>query len=469
MSQLRYKRRLLVPFLKIVGDSLAVFLAVITAYTIRFNPPFSKIIPVTKGIPPFINYVYFSLFLSLMFIVLFGIFNSYRSRYFSTFSQDITIVLKTSALGILLAMSAAFLYRGFSYSRMVFLLIFITVVIYLLIERFIFHRIKNYFLRRGYNVLKVCLVSSADVLTGLAVRFQADPNSYFSLKGYVAAAPEPNLKIKYEGSFAQLPSLLQEEVYDGLVLALQENDHGKLPEIMKATEGKNIEIFYIPDILDLLTSNVNSLEVAGVPLLQLKSFSLSGWQGLIKRAFDIAVALTGLILLSPFMLLLAAVVKLSSSGPVFYKQWRVGMEGKEFKMIKFRSMYADAETQTGPVWTKEKDPRVTPIGKFLRRTSLDELPQLFNVLRGQMSLVGPRPERKFFVEKFQKMVPHYRERHRVRCGMTGWAQVNGLRGQSPIEERTRYDLYYIEHWSLWLDIKIIILTVMAIIKGENAY
>ena len=162
-------------------------------------------------------------------------------------------------------------------------------------------------------------------------------------------------------------------------------------------------------------------------------------------------------------------IKLTSRGPVFYQQSRVGMDNREFHMLKFRSMVQDAEDKTGPVWAKANDPRVTKIGKFLRRSSIDELPQLINVLKGEMSLVGPRPERKVFVEEFRQYVPKYAERHRVRSGMTGWAQVNGLRGQSPIEDRTRYDVYYIENWSIWFDIKIILMTFMTIVRGENAY
>jgi exopolysaccharide biosynthesis polyprenyl glycosylphosphotransferase len=214
---------------------------------------------------------------------------------------------------------------------------------------------------------------------------------------------------------------------------------------------------------------LQTLEVGGVPLLQLKAFVLSGWQGFLKRAFDIFVSTISLVLLSPFFLLVAIAIKATSRGAVFYVQQRVSLDGQEFNMLKFRSMRADAEAESGPVWAQKDDPRTTAIGKFLRRTSLDELPQLFNVLKGEMSLVGPRPERQHFVEQFREYIPQYRERHRVRCGMTGWAQVNGLRGQSPIEERARYDLYYLENWSLWFDMKIILLTFMEVARGENAY
>jgi exopolysaccharide biosynthesis polyprenyl glycosylphosphotransferase len=252
-------------------------------------------------------------------------------------------------------------------------------------------------------------------------------------------------------------------------MAFNKYESKKIIEIIKKTEGKNIELFYVPDILDLRISNFTTFESNGVLLLQLKAFTLSGWQGMIKNMFDYLVSLLTLILLSPFFLLIAILIRITSKGSIFYRQKRIGMDGRKFEIIKFRTMKQDAEKETGPVWATTKDPRVTPIGLILRRTSLDELPQLINVIKGDMSLVGPRPERPYFVEKFQVQIPKYAERHRVRSGITGWAQINGLRGQSPIEERTRYDVYYIENWSLWFDIKILILTFIAILKGKNAY
>ncbi|RMH78797.1 MAG: undecaprenyl-phosphate glucose phosphotransferase [Calditrichaeota bacterium] len=465
-----YKRSLLVPTLKILFDVVAVEAAVLAAYYLRFYSPLTAIFPVTKGYPPLANYLYFSAFLVVVFVGLFASFRSYRSRFFSTFGEDIPVVLKTCFLGILFGMSGAFLYRDFSYSRLVFALIYVTSNLFLLIGRWLFHRIKEPLLRRGFNVLRVYLVGSEEVLPRLWQRFEHHLPGTFHLEGYIAPQPIHQIPLEYRGSLSQLPQLLaQNQAVDGLLIAFDQADHRRVLEVIRATEGKNVELFYVPDILDILTSRVHTLEIAGIPVLQLKAFILSGWQGFLKRTFDVVVAGAALVLLSPLMLLIAAIIKLTSPGPVLYKQERVGLDGREFVMLKFRTMRVDAEAETGPVWAKPNDPRVTPVGRILRRTSFDELPQLINVLKGEMSLVGPRPERRHFVEQFRKLIPGYLERHRVRCGMTGWAQVNGLRGQSPIEERTRYDLYYIENWSLWFDIKIIILTFLEIIRGENAY
>ncbi len=225
----------------------------------------------------------------------------------------------------------------------------------------------------------------------------------------------------------------------------------------------------VPDMLELMTSRIRIQEIEGIPFLKLKDIPMTTWNRILKRLFDIFITVAGLIIALPIMIFVAIVIKLSSPGPIFYIQERVGLDGVSFPLIKFRSMRIDAETLSGPVRNKKDDNRATLIGKILRRTSLDELPQLFNVLLGQMSVVGPRPERPFFVEQFKNNIPKYLERHRVKTGMTGWAQVNGLRGDVPIEERTKFDIYYVENWSLVFDIKIILKTIRAVIFAKNAY
>jgi len=224
------------------------------------------------------------------------------------------------------------------------------------------------------------------------------------------------------------------------------------------------------DVLGMMANRLRLEELFGMPVLTISPPPLGHWRNrMIKRALDIACSLAGIVALSPFLILLAIMVKLSSPGPVFYRQERVGRGGRNFMMMKFRSMRADAEKNTGAVWAVKDDPRRTSIGVFIRRTSLDELPQLFNILKGDMSIVGPRPERQHFVDKFVKDVPRYAERHQVQPGLSGWAAVNGLRGNTPVEERTKYDLYYIENWSLWLDIKIILRTGLEVFHHREAY
>jgi exopolysaccharide biosynthesis polyprenyl glycosylphosphotransferase len=464
-----YRKNLFIPTLKITIDAILIEAAFLFSFWFRFYSPFTSIIPVTKGQPPFHNYLIASFILVLIYLILFGTMNSYRSRHFSTFTQDIPVVLKTCVLGILFAMSGAFLYRGFSYSRLTFLLMFINTTIFLLVGRYVFHRLRRFLMKGGYGLQRFLVVGSSKQIPWFFSQLERDLNHNLEILGYLSDTEMPDVKTPYLGAFTDLKEHMEKLDPDAILLAFDDHEHEMILKIMKDAEGKNIELFYLPDLLDMITSSRGTLEVGGIPIFRLKAIAFSGWQGFWKRAFDIVVSFLGLILLSPLLLLVALLVKISSIGPVFYKQERVGLDGQEFKMIKFRTMVVDAEKGTGPVWAKKDDPRTTSLGKFLRRTSIDEFPQLINVLKGEMSLVGPRPERLVFVKQFQQQVSKYAERHRVRSGITGWAQVNGLRGQSPIEERTRYDVYYIENWSLWFDIKIILMTFMAIFRGENAY
>jgi exopolysaccharide biosynthesis polyprenyl glycosylphosphotransferase len=236
----------------------------------------------------------------------------------------------------------------------------------------------------------------------------------------------------------------------------------------KCDRGK-VSIKVFPDVFQIMASEVSIGDLGGLPLLTVRDTALRGWKLTVKRLVDVGGSIMGLILLSPIMMLLAVLIKLDSAGPVFYTQERMGLDGKSFMMLKFRSMRPDAESQTGPIWAKINDDRRTRLGTFLRHFSADELPQLVNVLIGDMSLVGPRPERPMFVEQFKRSIPRYMDRHREKAGITGWAQINGLRGDTSIIERTKYDLWYIENWSLSLDFRIIARTLIQIFHDRNAY
>jgi len=223
-----------------------------------------------------------------------------------------------------------------------------------------------------------------------------------------------------------------------------------------------------PDVFQIMATEVSIGDLGGLPLLTMRDVALRGWRLTVKRAMDVAISGTGLVVISPLMLLTALLIKLDSRGPVFFVQERTGLDGRPFLMLKFRSMRQDAEAH-GPGWTTEDDPRRTRLGSIIRKLSVDELPQLINVLLGDMSLVGPRPEQPAYVEQFRRNIPRYMDRHREKAGLTGWAQVNGLRGDTSITERTKYDLWYIENWSLWLDINIIIRTVLQGLTSRSAY
>lgn len=272
------------------------------------------------------------------------------------------------------------------------------------------------------------------------------------------------------GPQTELARIVSEHQIDEVVIALPEASHEDLLTMIAACEQARAGVRVFPDLFQIIASEVAISDLDGLPMLTVRDVALRGWRRTVKRALDLVVSAVGLVLLSPFLMLLATLVRLESKGGVFFAQERVGLDGKPFPMLKFRSMRVDAEDASGPVWASENDPRKTRMGSFLRRTSLDELPQLINVLLGDMSLVGPRPERPVFVEQFRQVVPRYMERHSEKAGMTGWAQVNGLRGDTSIVERTKYDLYYVENWSLLFDLKIIVRTFINLFRGErNAY
>jgi exopolysaccharide biosynthesis polyprenyl glycosylphosphotransferase len=268
------------------------------------------------------------------------------------------------------------------------------------------------------------------------------------------------------GTLVDIPAVIEQYGIDEVVIGMPESSHQELVGIISLCEREKVGIRVFPDVFQIMASEVGIGDLGGLPLLTMRDVALQGWKLTVKRGMDVVLSAIALVVLSPFLLLAALLVKLDSPGPIFYIQERMGLDARPFKMIKFRSMRMDAETN-GPGWTTPDDPRRTKLGSIMRRFNIDELPQLINVLIGDMSLVGPRPERPVYVEQFRQSIPRYMDRHREKAGITGWAQVNGLRGDTSIIERTKYDLWYIENWSLALDIKILIRTVVQWVLGMN--
>ena len=271
------------------------------------------------------------------------------------------------------------------------------------------------------------------------------------------------------GTIDEAADISAREAIDHLYVALPPEQHVRMIELIESTSRECVDVKVVPDLLQVIALRARIEDLDGVPVINVNDVPLQGFNSVVKRVLDIAISAVGLIVLSLPLALVALVVRLTSRGPIFYRQERTGLDGKPFTIVKFRSMYDDAERETGPVWTKPDDPRVTPFGRFMRRSNLDELPQLWNVLRGDMSIVGPRPERPHFVEQFRHRIPQYMLRHKVKAGLTGWAQVNGWRGNTPLEKRIEYDLYYIENWSVRLDLKIMWLTLVKGFFHKHAY
>ena len=327
--------------------------------------------------------------------------------------------------------------------------------------------------RRGVARDNLLIVGSGRIARDITKRIKDNPDLGYNVVGIATGKVKPKghmVGVPIIGLYDDLPRIIDDYAVEQVIIALPDARRSELVELVTLCQRGRVDIKVYPDIFAYMAGDLNVDDLGGTPLLTVRDIALRGWKLSLKRGLDFIGALFGLIFLSPFMLLIALLIRLESKGSVFYTQVRMGLDGRPFPVIKFRSMRIDAES-SGPGWTVKDDPRVTRMGRFLRSTELDELPQLINVLLGQMSLVGPRPERPVYVQQFREQIPRYMERHREKAGMTGWAQVNGLRGDTSIAERTSYDLWYVENWSLWLDIKIILRTVWMVIvrKNKNAY
>jgi len=317
--------------------------------------------------------------------------------------------------------------------------------------------------RAGIGLRRILIAGSGELGRMVAERVLQHRELGYQVVGFVddadhtAAGLSP---LPLLGTLADIGAIAQREQIDHLYVALPAEEHVKLLGLIEVTSRECIDVKVVPDLLQFIALRARLEDLDGLPVININDVPLQGVHAWVKRGLDLTISAAGLVILGIPLAIIAALVRWSSPGPVFYRQERMGLDGKAFTVYKFRSMRIDAEQSTGPIWADSDDPRATRVGRWLRRFDLDELPQLWNVLRGDMSLVGPRPERPFFVEQFKYSLPQYMLRHKVKAGITGWAQVNGWRGNTSLEKRLEYDLYYIENWSVTLDLKIIWLTVV---------
>ncbi len=359
-----------------------------------------------------------------------------------------------------------------AYPRSLFFYVLLYSIVFVELGRALYRGLRGWLRRRGLDNETLLIIGAGEVAQDITARIRADAGMGYSLIGVVARDRNGlvNLAgVEVIGGFADIPQLIDSHAVEQVIIALPEAHREELEELINLCRRGQVDIKVLPDMFTWVAGDLNVDELGGTPLLTVRDIALRGWKLSLKRGMDLVVSFCGLVLLSPFLMLTALLVRLESAGPVFYIQERMGLDGQSFPMIKFRSMHADAE-QSGPGWTTEDDPRRTRLGTFIRRSNWDEIPQLINVLLGHMSLVGPRPERPVYVTRFQDQIPRYMERHQEKSGMTGWAQINGLRGDTSIAERTDYDLWYIENWSVWLDFRIILRTLwLILLRRDKAY
>ena len=456
--------------LAVLADAIAIFAGFMLAVYIRFDTGW---VPLKHELlPPRELYWYGSGIATLLFLFIFRSLHLYVRPQLGGFGDKIPRIVRASGYGIFLSIALAFVIRTDPpFSRVVAGISFFTATLLVLLERWLLFRLEIHVARKRETVNRVIVIGTDTVAARLKQVLEHEPRLRSRVTGFLATGNEtPDASISRDlirGRVDDLEKLIDGGEVDQVILADTSLPHLRMADIILCCERALVSFLMVPDIFGVLTSRVDVQHVGDVPLLGVSMWPLDFfWNRIAKRIEDVLGGLAGLVVSAPVILVAAPLIKSSSPGPVFYRQDRCGERGKSFTIFKLRTMPVDAEEQTGPVWATADDPRRTKVGAFLRRHNLDELPQFWNVLRGDMSLVGPRPERPVFVEQFKEDISRYMWRHAHKPGITGWAQVNGLRGNTDLRERIKYDLYYLENWSLALDFKILVKTFFA---RKNAY
>ncbi|MFC1498599.1 undecaprenyl-phosphate glucose phosphotransferase [Verrucomicrobiota bacterium] len=459
--------------LAIVCDGGAVFGGFMLATWIRFT---SELIPVTRGTPDSLYSMYAAGagFATALFLLGFQSLGLFLRPQIGSFINKIPRLIKATFTGLLLTVVLAFAVKNTvgEFSSAVIVISFFTIVFFLLLERYILFRIEWNLARHSKAINKVLILGTNSAAAHVKRTLRKEKMLRSQTAGFLRIdsseqADEDIPADQIKGTIEDLDAFLAENSIDQIILTSSSLGHERVLEIIFLCEQNLITFNMVPDLFQVMTSSMDVQSLDDIPLLGISRWPLDVfWNRLLKRVEDVIGSVIGLIVSAPVIMIAAVIIKKTSPGPVFFRQERCGEKGETFNLYKLRTMQVGAEKETGPVFAAEHDSRTTRVGAVLRRLNLDELPQLFNVLKGDMSLVGPRPERPHFVEKFKEDISRYMWRHVSKPGLTGWAQVNGLRGNTSIKDRIKYDLYYLENWSLAFDFKIILKTFIA---GKNAY
>ncbi len=476
----RYNR-LLVAF-HVATDSLLGMTAFIVAYFLRFQ---MGLIPVTKGLPPFRQYLNILPFIAILVPLAFHFQGLYRLRRGRSRVDDFFNVFVGSVMAVVFGVVATLYFQAYyvadavkdkgayEVSQIVWGLFLVLNVALTWASRELVREALERRWRAGAGLKRILIAGAGELGRMVADKILIHRELGYQVVGFLddrAGGDHLGYRgLPLLGTLNECAEIVEREGIDHLYVALPPEEHLKMIGLLEATSRQCIDVKVVPDLLQVIALRARLEDLDGVPVINVNDVPLQGFNSVVKRIIDIGLSAVALVGLAIPGLVVAAFVRFSSSGSIFYRQERMGLDGKSFTILKFRSMYDDAERETGPIWAREHDPRVTPLGRFLRKSNLDELPQLWNVLVGDMSIVGPRPERPLFVEQFRHRIPQYMLRHKVKAGLTGWAQVNGWRGNTSIEKRIEYDLYYIENWSVRLDLKIMWLTFLRGFFHKHAY
>ncbi len=459
--------------LHVLIDGCIVALAYVLAYYIRFSSGLFYAEP--AGTLPMATYMFNLLVIIPLYLILFYYNDLYTPKRGTGRLGEIWRIVRANIIGLLVLLSMFYLLNNqfIHISRLMLAIFSVLNVVFMTLARTIIRNILSRLRRSGHNLKHILLVGYSRAAEQYIDRVLANPEWGYKIHAILDdEVPRGTLyrDIKVVGAIDNLTYILPENKLDEIAITLPLSQYEKLQRIVSICEKSGVHTKFVPDYSSVISSHPYMEDLQGLPVVNIRSVPLSETLNrAVKRLMDIFGSLFGILITSPIMLISAILIKLTSKGPIIFKQTRIGYHNKPFEMYKFRSMVVQTDEEEATKWTTKEDPRVTRIGRFLRRTSLDELPQLFNILKGDMSMVGPRPERPQFVEKFKEEIPRYMIKHQVRPGLTGWAQINGYRGDTSIFKRVEYDIYYIENWTFGFDIKIIFLTFFKGFINKNAY
>lgn len=451
-------------------DAVAVGLSYLFAWLMRFVGPFSDTAVRARS---FEQYMMWLVFIIPLYLLLYQAFTLYTPMRMQGRRLLLANIIKANSLGLLIIMFTFYMIDEGEFSRSTYIMFYLFNIVLQWGSRMLMFAFLKNMRERGLNQKQIICVGYSRAAEEYIDRVLKNPQWGYIIRGILddnVPAGTMYKGIKVIGRIANLDVILPANRLDEIAITLGLNEYYRLEEIVALCEKSGVHTKFIPDYNRIIPTKPYTEDILGLPVINIRYVPLSNtFNALVKRCMDIVGSIVGIIVTSPVMLVMCILIKLTSPGPLIYKQERVGLHNKTFWMYKFRSMEIQPEAEEKKAWTVKNDPRVTGIGKFMRRTSIDELPKLFNILKGNMSLVGPRPERPFFVEKFREEIPRYMVKHQVRPGLTGWAQVNGFRGDTSIRKRIECDLYYIENWSVGFDIKIMFLTIFKGFVNKNAY
>ena len=464
---------------QLLVDAIIIAFAFLLAYNLRFDDTWSPLIKYQIIEPPRgywrtpEDYQTMLILLIPCYLILYRLFGMYDPKRTAGRRSELWGLLKANTFGLIYCVAVLYLIKEPDFARLfLFMFAAINLIIDYIFRLFVMRTLRR-MRRSGLNLKHIILVGYSRTAEGYIDRLRSHPEWGYKVHGILddrRNKGDSYRKVDIIGKINMLEAILATNEYDEIAITLSIDEYSKLEGIVAICEKSGVHTKFILDYNHIIPTKPYTEDLDGLPVIHVRHVPLSSsFNNTIKRLVDIFGSLTAIIIFAIPMIIVACIVKITSPGPLIFKQDRVGLHNREFKMYKFRSMRVQNESEEKKAWTTQDDPRVTPIGKFMRKTNIDELPQLFNVLKGDMSMVGPRPERPYFVDKFKEVIPRYMIKHQVRPGMTGWAQVNGYRGDTSITKRIQCDLYYVENWTLQLDFKILFLTFFGRNVNKNAY